>query len=69
MLIMNLVLILGSFLNNLPCDKRYVNIIENGEGIIEIKVFNGYIEKNKKQNPQNLHFRCGMTPLSYSLKN
>ena len=34
-----------------------------------MKVFNGYIEKNKKQIPQNLHFRYGMTHLNYSLKN
>ena len=32
-----------------------------------MKVFNGYIEKNK-QIPQYLHFRCGMTHLNYSLK-
>ena len=55
-------------LNNLPCDKRIVNIIKNGKGIIEVKVFNGYTEKNKKQIPQYLHFRCGMTHLKYSLK-
>ena len=55
-------------LNNLDCDKRIVNVIKNGKGIIEIKVFNGYIEKNKKQIPQFLHFRCGMTHLNYSLE-
>ena len=55
-------------LNILPCDKRIVNIIKNGKCIIELKVFNGYIDKNKKQIPQNLHFTCGMTHLSYSLK-
>ena len=35
---------------------------------MELKVFNGYIEKNKKQIPQYLHFRCGMTHLNYSLE-
>ena len=55
-------------LNILLCDKRIVNIIENGKGIIELKIFNGYVEKNKKQTPQYLHFRCGMTHLNYSLK-
>ena len=56
-------------LNNLPCDKHIVgDIIKNGKGIISLKVFNGYIEKNKKQIPQYLHFRCGMTHLNYSLK-
>ena len=34
--------------NSLSCDKRIVNIIKNGKGIIELKVFNGYFEKNKK---------------------
>ena len=53
-------------LNNLPCDRRIVNIIKYGKGIIELKVFIGYIDKNKKQIPQKLHFRCGMTHLNYS---
>ena len=35
---------------------------------LSLKVFNGYIEKNKKQIPQYLIFRCGMTHLNYSLK-
>ena len=56
-------------LNNLPCDKHIVgDIIKNGKGIIELKVFNGYIHKNNKQIPQYLLFRCGMTHLNYSLK-
>ena len=55
-------------LKNLPCDKRIVNIIKNGKGIIELKVFNDYIERNKKQIPRYLHFRCGMTHLNYSLE-
>ena len=54
--------------NNLPCDKRIVNFIKNRKGIIELKIFNGYIGKNEKQVPQYLHFRCGMTHLNYSLK-
>ena len=55
-------------LNNLPCDKHIVDIIKNGKGIIELKVFNGLIYENNKQIPQYLHFRCGMTHLNYSLK-
>ena len=56
-------------LNNLRCDKHIVgNIIKNGKGIIELKIFNGLIYKNNKQIPQYLHFRCGMTHLNYSLK-
>ena len=56
-------------LNNRPCDRRIVgDIIKNGKGIILLKVFNGYIEKNKKQIPQYLIFGCGMTHLNYSLE-
>ena len=56
-------------LNNLRCDKHIVgDIIKNGKGIIELKVFDGLIYKNNKQIPQYLHFRCGMTHLNYSLK-
>ena len=48
-------------LNILLCHKHIVgDITKNGKGIVEMKVFNGYIEKNKKQIPQYLHFRCGM---------
>ena len=32
-------------LNNLSCDKHIVDIIKNGKGIIELRVFNGLIEK------------------------
>ena len=56
-------------LYNLPCDKHNVgDIIKNGKGIIELKAFNGYIEKNRKQTPQYLNFGCCMTHLTYSLK-
>ena len=56
-------------LNNLPCDKHIVgDIIKNGKGIISLKVFNGYIYNGRKQIPQYLILRCGMTHLNYSLK-
>ena len=55
-------------LNNLDCDKRIVDVIGNGKSIIELKVLNGFIERNNRQIPQNLHFRCEMTHLNYSLK-
>ena len=55
-------------LNNLPREKHIVDIIKNGKRFIERKVFNGYIQNKKKQIPQYLHFRCGMTHFSYSLK-
>ena len=53
-------------LNNPLCDKHIADIIKNGNGNIELKVFNGYI--SKKQITQYLHFRCGMTHLFYSLR-
>ena len=31
-------------LNNLPCDKRIVNIIKKDKGIFELKFFNGCIQ-------------------------
>ena len=55
-------------LNSLPCDTHIVDIIKNGEGIIQLKVFNDLIYKNNKQIPQYLHFRCGMTLLNSSSK-
>ena len=53
-------------LNSLSCDKHIVDVIKKSKGIIELKVFNGYI--GNKQIPQYLHFRCGMTHSNYSLK-
>ena len=55
-------------LNKLPCDKHIVDIIKNGKGIISSRVFNGYIQNGRRQIPQYLIFRCGMTHLNYSLK-
>ena len=34
-------------LNSLPCDKRFVDIIKNGKGLISLKVFIGNIQNNK----------------------
>ena len=55
-------------LNNLPCDRHIVDIIKNGKGIIPLIVFDAFIHNGKKQIPQYLIFRCGMTHLNYSLK-
>ena len=33
-----------------------------------MRKFNGYIQKDKKQNPQYLFFECGMIHLNISLK-
>ena len=55
-------------LNILPCDKHIVDIIKNGKGIISMRVFNGYIDNNKKQSSHYLSFTHGMTHLNYSLR-
>ena len=67
MLTMVVVLDTSIILNNLHCDEHIVDIFKNGKGNIELKVFHGLIHKNNKQIPQYLHFRFGMTHLSYSL--
>ena len=36
------------------------------KSILSLGVFNGYIQNNRKQHPQYLTFRCGMTLLYYS---
>ena len=49
-------------------NKNNVNFIENGKGIVELNLFNGYLQKkNKIEIPQYLHIRCGMTHLNFSL--
>ena len=35
-------------LNNLPQWRNVVSLIKNGAGIISSKVFNGYVDQNKK---------------------
>ena len=40
----------------LPFDKRIVNIVKNGKGILELKILNGNIQHIKRQIPQYLHF-------------
>ena len=54
-------------LNNLLCDKHICDNIINGKSIRSLRVFNGYIQNIKKQIPQYLIFRCGLTYLNYSL--
>ena len=39
---------------NLSCDERIVNINKNGKSIIELKIFNGYIEKKIKNKYLNI---------------
>ena len=40
-------------LNNLPCDKHNVDIIKNGNGIIRMRIFNGYIQKKTNSSLSN----------------
>ena len=54
--------------NNLPCDKHIVDNIKNGNGIVCLGVFDGYIQNVKRQSPQYLLFRCLLTHLNYSLR-
>ena len=35
-------------LNNLPQWRSVVKLIKNGAGIISLKIFNGYVDENKK---------------------
>ena len=54
-------------LNNLPQWRRIVDFIKNGDGIVSLKTFNGYVHQNKKI-PQYVHFRCGRIHNNESLK-
>ena len=54
-------------LNNLPQWRSVVKLIKNGAGIIPFKIFNSYVDQNKK-NHQNVHFRCGRVHINKSLK-
>ena len=54
-------------LNILP-QWRTVRLIKNGSGIVSLKIFNGYVDQNKKI-PQYVHLRCGLLHIKDSLKN
>ena len=54
-------------LNNL-LQWRTVSLIKNGSGLVSLKIFNGYVDQNKKT-PQYVHFRCGLLHIKDSLKN
>ena len=53
--------------NNLPQRRSVVKLIKNGAGVISLKIFNGYIDQNKKI-PQCVHFGCGRVHINNSLK-
>ena len=54
-------------LSNLPQWRIDDKLIKNGAGIISIKIFNGYVDENKKI-PQYVHFRCGKVHIKVSLR-
>ena len=54
-------------LNNLP-QWRTFKLIKNGSGIVSLKIFNGYVDQNKKI-PQYVHLRCVLLHIKDSLKN
>ena len=54
-------------LNNLP-QRRTFKVNKNGSGIVSLKIFNGYVDQNKKI-PQYVHLRCGLLLIKDSLKN
>ena len=35
-------------LNSLPQWRSVINLIKNGTGIVSLKIFNGYVDQNKK---------------------
>ena len=53
--------------NNLPQWRSVVKLIKNGAVIVSLKIFNGYVDQNKKI-PQNVHFRCGRVHINKSLR-
>ena len=48
--------------------RRTVKLIKNGSGIVSLKIFNGYVDQNKKI-PQYVHLRFGLLHIKDSLKN
>ena len=54
-------------LNILPQWRSDVSLIKNGSSNLSPKLFNGYVDQNKKI-LQYLNFRCGRIHLNISLK-
>ena len=54
-------------LNNSTQWRSIVDFIKNGAGIVSPKIFNGYVDQNKKI-PQYVHFRCGRVHINKGLK-
>ena len=54
-------------LNNLPQWRSIVKPVKDGAGIISLKLFNGYVDQNKKI-LQYVHFRCRRIHINKSVK-
>ena len=54
-------------LNILPQWRAVVSLIKNGSGIVSLKIFNGYVDQNKKTS-QYVHLRCGRVHNNISMK-
>ena len=54
-------------INNLPQWRTVVSLIKNGSGVLSLRIFNDYVDQNKKI-PQYVHFRCGRVHIINSLK-
>ena len=54
-------------INNLPQWRSVVKLIKNGAGIVSIKIFNGYVDQNKKI-AQYVHLRCERVHVNKSFK-
>ena len=52
---------------NLSQWRSNIKLVENGAGIISLKIFIGYIDSNER-NSQYVHFRCGRIHIINSLK-
>ena len=60
-------LIVMLFMNNLPQWRTVVSLIQNGLGIVSLKIFNVYVDQNKRIS-QYVHFGCGLLHIKDSLK-
>ena len=54
-------------LNNLPQWRSIVKLIKKGRGVVSLKIFNGYVDQNKKI-PQYVHFSCVKVCINHGLK-
>ena len=53
--------------NNPPQWRTAINLIKNGSSVVSLKIFNRYVNKNKK-NPQKVNLRSGRVRINISLK-